>query len=83
LGGPSAAPRFKADLIFKNHLEYQKKNASNGAGTVSAFPYGYSAVIFAGIFSFSHLLREDTFLWFSCSNCSSAALALYNLKIDN
>jgi hypothetical protein len=61
LGGPSAAPRFKADLIFKNHLEYQKKNASNGAGTVSAFPYGYSAVIFAGIFSFSHLLREDTF----------------------
>jgi hypothetical protein len=61
LGGPSAAPRFKADLLFENHLEYQKKNASNGAGTVSAFPYGYSAVIFAGIFSFSHLLREDTF----------------------
>jgi hypothetical protein len=61
LGGPSAAPRFKADLLFENHLEYQKKNASNGAGTVSAFPYGYSAVIFAGIVSFSHLLREDTF----------------------
>jgi hypothetical protein len=61
LGGPSAAPRFKADLLFENHLEYQKKNASNGAGTVSAFPDGYSAVIFAGIFSFSHLLREDTF----------------------